>query len=63
MEEKFVNETGVVVGGLSIGELITVVENMDDCGLRRKFLQLLAAMYESNIDSLVLSYPPVRGKQ
>jgi len=62
LTEEYVNETGVIVGSLSICDLITLVENLDDRELRCKFLHLLTAMYESNMDSLVLSYPLVRGK-
>ncbi len=62
ISDEYVNECGVVVGGLKICELIVLVEECGDKPLRSKFLRLLCAMYESNVDHLVLAYPPVRGK-
>ncbi len=57
------NECGVVVEKLVIHELITLVEELDNKELRKKFLRLLCAMYESDVPEIVLVYPPVRGKQ
>jgi len=62
MKEEYLNECGVCVGGLTVGELMEIVTDLKDREVRQKMLRLLVGMLESNQTSIALVYH-LRGKK